>query len=87
MQPILRVISLVSALALIVTSAWALFWIFFYDTGFSVWLAVGAGILLAVGLHWLWADFIKADPRPETDDGPRGEKRPGDAIMPQQSPP
>lgn len=26
---------------------------------------LGAFTMLAIGLHWLWADYVHADPKPE----------------------
>ena len=29
-------------------------------------LVMGSGFVAALGLYWLWVDFINVDPRPET---------------------
>jgi hypothetical protein len=56
--PIRRSINLVLALALTVGGAFALVFSLFHGTGFRFWIPV-----VFVGLYWLWADFINADPR------------------------
>jgi hypothetical protein len=65
MGPIRRVINLVFALALTILSASTFVWIVFFASSFKLWVPVSAGVFAFVGLYWLWADFINADPRPE----------------------
>jgi hypothetical protein len=65
MGPVRRAISLICALILTGVSAAAFIWLLFYATRFRIWMPVSAGIGTFVGLYWLWADFINADPRPE----------------------
>jgi hypothetical protein len=60
-----RVISLFLALALTGTSGFAFVYLLFFAKGFKVWMPVTAGMLLLVGLYWLWADFINAEPKPD----------------------
>ena len=65
MGPIRRTINLIAALALTAGSGSALVFLLFYADGFYLWMPTSAGIALFVGVYWLWADFINADPRPE----------------------
>jgi hypothetical protein len=65
MGPVRRTISLMLALALTIGSAAALVFVLFYARGFYFWMPISAGIGLFLGLYWLWADFINAEPRPE----------------------
>lgn len=65
MGPIRRTINLVLALALTILSASAFVWLIFFAPAFKVWMPISAGVFTFVGLYWIWADFINADPRPE----------------------
>jgi len=66
MSPIRRAISLICALALTVAGgAWLLYPFISGDRFVLGWRPAAAGVPLFVGLYWLWADFINADPRPE----------------------
>jgi hypothetical protein len=65
MGPVRRTINLLAALALTVVCALALAYLLLYAQRFYYWMPVSAGIGLFVGLYWIWADFINADPRPE----------------------
>ena len=40
-------------------------YLIFYADHYKLWMPAGAGVLTFVGLYWLYADFINADPRPE----------------------
>jgi len=65
MGPVRRTFSLVCALALTGVSAFAFFYLIFYASHYKFWMPAWAAMLTFVGLYWLWADFINADPRPE----------------------
>jgi hypothetical protein len=65
MGPVRRTISLICALALTCASAYAFFYLIFYANHYKFLWHAGAGMLMFVGLYWLYADFINADPRPE----------------------
>jgi hypothetical protein len=65
MGPIRRTINLICALALSSGSAFCFVYIILYARQFNLWLPVSAAVFTFVGLSWLWADFISADPRPE----------------------
>jgi hypothetical protein len=65
MGPVRRSINLLLALTLTILSAFAFVWLLFYASYFRFWMPVSAGVGVFVGLYWLWADFINADPRPE----------------------
>jgi len=65
MGPVRRTISLICALALMCASAYAFLYLIFYASRFKLWWPAGAAMLTFVGLYWLYADFINADPRPE----------------------
>jgi hypothetical protein len=61
-----RTINLICALGLTGTSVFSFIYFIFYAHNFFVWMLVASAVLTFVGLYWLWADFINADPRPET---------------------
>ena len=65
MGPVRRTINLICALGLTGARAFSFIYLIFYAHGFVAWMPVVAGVLTFVGLYWLWADFINADPRPE----------------------
>jgi hypothetical protein len=65
MGPVRRTTNLVCALALTGVSAFALAYLLLYADGFRIWMPASAAIGTFLGLYWLWADFINADPRPE----------------------
>jgi hypothetical protein len=65
MGPIRRAINLILALALTVGCAAAFVYLLFYAAGFRIWMPVMSGVGVFVGLYWIWADYINADPRPE----------------------
>jgi hypothetical protein len=65
MGPVRRSINFILALTLTILSAWAFVWLLFFAAHFKFWMPVSAGVGTFVGLYWLWADFINADPRPE----------------------
>ena len=66
MGPVRRTINLICALALTVASAaWLAYPLLSGERFVLGWRPGAAAILLFVGLYWLWADFINADPRPE----------------------
>jgi len=64
MWPIRRVLSLIFALALTGAGLYMLS-LLFTTEGFFVRIALAGSMMLAIGLYWLWADFINADPRPD----------------------
>jgi hypothetical protein len=66
MGPIRRTFNLICALALTVGSASVFVsqFLYAYEIYFIIPLSAGVGVVF--GLYWLWADFINADPRPET---------------------
>jgi hypothetical protein len=63
--PVRRAINLVLGLALTVGSAFASVYLLFYSAGFRFWMPVASGVGVFVGLYWLWADYINADPKSE----------------------
>jgi hypothetical protein len=65
MGPVRRVVNLICALSLTGASAFSFIYLIFF--AHRVWplMVAVAGVLTFVGLYWLWADFINADPRPE----------------------
>jgi hypothetical protein len=65
MGQVRRTINLICALALTAVSAYAAFYLIFFADRFKVGWLVGAGAFTFVGLYWLYADFVNADPRPE----------------------
>jgi hypothetical protein len=54
-----RAIALVFALALTIGSAFSLVYLLFYAAGFKVWMPVMSGVMLFIGLYWIWADYLK----------------------------
>ena len=63
MGPVRRTINLIYALAL--TGAGAFFFVYLLLYAPHASMIAGAGMATFLGLYWLWADFINADPRPE----------------------
>ncbi len=63
-SPLRRTLSLIVALVWTGASGFALFYMLFV-TGGKFMFIVGAGVMAFIGLYWIWADFINADPRPE----------------------
>ena len=61
-----RIISLILALGLTVAGAVASIYVVFFSVLISFKMASGAGLLLAVGLMWLYADFIDATPNQDS---------------------
>jgi hypothetical protein len=65
MGPVRRTINLICALALTCVSGAAFVYLILFAHGFKWGWVVAAGVFAFVGLYWLYADFINADPRPE----------------------
>jgi hypothetical protein len=65
MGPVRRSISLVLALVLTATGWGGLAFLLFYAAIWRGWMLIGATMMGVLGLYWLWADFIDADPRTE----------------------
>jgi hypothetical protein len=65
MGPVRRSINLGVALALTAGSIFSFIYLLFFAAGYSGKIIMAAGVLAFVGLYWLWADYINADPRPE----------------------
>jgi hypothetical protein len=65
MGPVRRTINLVFALALTGGGGFMFFYLFLYAPHAKIGMIAGAGIATFLGLYWLWADYINADPRPE----------------------
>lgn len=65
MGPIRRTINLVCALGLTAGGLYVLSLLFTTERWFGR-IAMAGSMMLALGLYWLWADFVNADPRPES---------------------
>ena len=65
MGPVRRTINLILALGLSAAGVGGSIYLLFFAAGWYGWMAMGCGSMAFVGLYWLWADFINADPRPE----------------------
>ena len=65
MGPIRRTINLILALALTTAGAGGLIYLLFYAPGWKGWMLASTSLMGSLGLYWLWADFINADPKPE----------------------
>lgn len=65
MGPVRRPISLVVALTLAMAGCGGLFYLLFVATAWQGWMVMGTAMTGFLGLYWLWADFINADPRAE----------------------
>jgi hypothetical protein len=60
-----RVINLILALGLSTAGVGGFIYLLFFAAGWKGWMVMGSGMMAFLGLYWLWADFINADPRPE----------------------
>jgi hypothetical protein len=60
-----RAVSLICALTLTVIGLLGAIWFLFFANVYSFRLAGGAGLVLAVGVMWLYSDFIDATPNEE----------------------
>lgn len=63
MTPVRRAINLILALGLTAAGFSGLVYMFFFAVGGKIWMVVACGFVAFVGLGWLWADYIDADPR------------------------
>jgi hypothetical protein len=66
MGPVRRVVNLICALSLTGSGAFSFIYLTFFAHRLWPLMIAISGVLTFVGLYWLWADFINADPRPET---------------------
>jgi hypothetical protein len=57
-----RAVSLICALTLTVVGLIGVIWFLFFAHVFAFRLASGAGLILAVGVMWLYSDFVDATP-------------------------
>jgi len=65
MGPIRRTISLILALGLSAAGIGGLVYLLFFAARWMGWMVMGSSMMAVLGLYWLWADFINADPRSE----------------------
>jgi hypothetical protein len=66
MGPVRRTINLVIALSLSVTSVGSFIYLLLFAAGWRGFMVMGSAMVGLLGLYWLWADFINADPRSES---------------------
>jgi hypothetical protein len=64
MGPIRRTINLTLALSLTGAGLYILSLLLHADR-FLGRIAMAGGMMVSLGVYWLWSDFINADPRPE----------------------
>jgi hypothetical protein len=62
--PIRRTINFILALSLRAAGFYVLSRLLIADR-FLVRIGMAGGMMVFLGVYWLWADFINADPRPE----------------------
>jgi len=60
MSPIRRVVSLILALALTVAGGAGLAFLLLFAHWWKGWMVIGAGFCCALGVIWLYIDFIDA---------------------------
>jgi hypothetical protein len=61
-----RIVGLVFALALTAVGGYLfVFLVFFAHEPVKIMFILGAAMMLFLGLYWLWADYIHADPKAE----------------------
>jgi hypothetical protein len=65
MGPIRRTINLIVALTLAAAGLGGLGYLLFFAVRFRGWAVMATVTIGVVGLYWLWADYINADPRAE----------------------
>jgi hypothetical protein len=61
-SPTRRIVSLILALALTVAGLGGAMWFLFLAPLYSFKMAAASGFVLAVGIMWLYSDFIDATP-------------------------
>ncbi|QDW36378.1 hypothetical protein FFI89_004000 [Bradyrhizobium sp. KBS0727] len=61
-----RIISLMLALALMISGLGFLFYFAAFSPVWSWWMITGSGFLGTVGAYWLYEDFINATPNDRT---------------------
>jgi hypothetical protein len=64
MGPVRRTINLICALSLTGAGLYVLSLLFSAER-FQGRITMAGSMMVALGLYWLWVDFINADPRPE----------------------
>jgi hypothetical protein len=67
LSPLRRAINLVIALTLTGAGGASLSYLLFFADGWKGWMLMASSLVLIVGLAWLWEDYIKATPDPDTD--------------------
>jgi hypothetical protein len=65
MGQVRRAISLVFALGLLVAGFGFLVYLLFFAPGWRGWMVIGSGFSGAIGVLWLYEDFINATPNDE----------------------
>jgi hypothetical protein len=55
-----RAISLLLALCLTIGGGAGLAFLLFFAAGWKGWMVMAAGLVFALGVVWLWSDFIDA---------------------------
>jgi hypothetical protein len=50
------------SLCLTIASGGGLIYLLVFAAGWKGWMVMGAGFLFAIGVVWLWSDFIDATP-------------------------
>jgi hypothetical protein len=66
MGSIRRTILFIVALLLATVGTASFAYLLLFAQGWKGWMVLGAGVMASLGLYLLWADFINADPRPES---------------------
>jgi hypothetical protein len=61
-----RIISLVLALALMISGLGLLFYFAAFSPVLSGWMIMGSALMATVGAYWLYEDFINATPNDRT---------------------
>jgi hypothetical protein len=67
-----KIISVVLALCLTAFGAFELVYLMVFSAGWRGWMVIGAGLLFAVGVMWLYSDYMDATPRKPSRRPPSG---------------
>jgi hypothetical protein len=66
MGPIRRTVGLIGALAMTGLCTYTLVYLLFFAKSFPIIVLPMVAVGTFIGLYWLWADYINADPKPES---------------------
>ena len=69
-----QIISFVLALCLTAFGAFGLIYLMVFSAGWRGWVVIGVGLMFAVGVMWLYSDYLDATPRKPSRGPPSGSR-------------